>query len=188
MQSTINFSIHPNGEISDRFIKMGISDFDAAAAHIKTLPYKRNKNKENPFCVFNDSGGTCSTKHALLKKLATENSITEIKLILGIFMMNKNNTSAVSRVLNKYNLQEMPEAHTYLKFQNQTLDFTSENSSPTDFLDHLLIETEILPSQITTFKIKYHQNFLRDYLYKNPAIPYDSESFWRIREECIYEL
>ena len=53
-------------------------------------------------------GGTCSTKHALLKNLVLENDYQELKLMLGIFMMNKNNTGKIASVLKKYSLHEMP--------------------------------------------------------------------------------
>ena len=66
--------------------------------------------------------------------------------------------------------------------------FTLKNSSADNFISHLENEIEMQPDQITDFKIKYHQNFLRQYLDKNPAMPYQLEEFWRIREECIAAL
>ena len=103
-------------------------------------------------------------------------------------MMDRQNTPKITTVLNKYKLNEMPEAHNYLRWKDQVLDFTSRNSSADDFISHLENEIEIQPDQITDFKIKYHQNFLRQYLDKNPAVPYRLEEFWRIREECIAAL
>lgn len=162
--------------------------FEEACLYIKNLPYKRNANKENIFCVIEDLGGTCSTKHAFLKHYADENNIKNIKLILGIFKMNSTNTPKISKVLEKYNLKEIPEAHNYLKINNQIHDYTRRNSKPEDFVNDLIEEIEISPSQITTFKIEYHQKFIEKYLKDNPAIPYSAEQFWQIREECILAL
>lgn len=171
-----------------RFRNIDIYCFDEAAEFVKNLPYKRNPEKENMFCVFDDNGGTCSTKHALLKKLADENGEKELKLMLGIFRMNGKNTPKISSVLEKYHLKEIPEAHNYLKFKSLIIDCTNSQSSSADFVDDLVEETEIAPYEITDFKIKYHQNFIKNYLEENPEIPFDIDEFWKIREECIAEL
>lgn len=188
MQTILNFSITSNEIISRRFLELGFSDFESASKYVQLLPYKRNVEKEDKLCVFEDFGGTCSTKHALLKSLATENNFIELKLILGIFIMNETNTSKISSVLKMYNLKEMPEAHNYLKYRNYVLDLTRKNSSPENFIHDLVEEIEIQPHQITDFKIEYHRNFLKNYLKVNPYIPYSLDDFWKIREECIFTL
>lgn len=164
------------------------NSFEEACLYIQNLPYKRNANKENIFCVLEDLGGTCSTKHAFLKYYADENQIENVKLILGIFKMNSKNTPKISKILEKYNLKEIPEAHNYLKIKNQIHDYTRRNSKPEDFVSDLMEEIEISTSQITTFKIQYHQKFLEKYLKENLEIPYSAEKFWQIREECILAL
>lgn len=188
MDATFNFPINSTGIISAQFLKIGISDFTSAAEYIKMLPYKRNSDKENELCIFADLGGTCSTKHALLKNLAIENNCGKLKLMLGIFRMNEYNTPKIYEVLQKYGLKEMPEGHNYLKYQNVIFDFTRRNSSAKDFLPYLVEEIEIQPFQITEFKIKFHQNFLKNYLQENQSIPYRLDDYWQIREECIRAL
>lgn len=162
--------------------------FEEACFYIKNLPYKRNTNKENIFCVLEDFGGTCSSKHAFLKYYADENKIENVKLILGIFKMNSQNTPKISKVLEKYHLKEIPEAHNYLKIDNQVHDYTSKNSKPGDFINDLIEEIEISPAQITHFKVEYHQKFIEKYLKENAPISYSPEEFWQIREECILAL
>lgn len=184
----MNTILQKAGQISSYLIKMGIFDFEKACEFVKNLPYQRNKNKESIFCVLEDQGGTCSTKHALLKRLADENNLQEVKLILGIFKMNSQNAPKILGVLQKYDLKEMPEAHNYLKFKNEIQDFTARNSKPEDFVNDLVEEIEIQPKQTTDFKGEYHKNFLENYLQKNPQINYSPEEFWQIREECIAAL
>lgn len=183
-----NFKIRSTEVISDKFLELGVHDFQTSLLFIKNLPYKRNSNKLNSLCVFADSGGTCSTKHALLKNLATENIFNDLQLMLGIFMINEKNTPKLSHILLKYQIKEMPEAHNYLKYRNEIIDCTRKNSSAADFVDDLVEEVEIQPLQITDFKIQYHQKFLRTYLQENPNIPYSTDQFWQIREECILAL
>lgn len=183
-----NFKLIAEDLLSESFRKMGIGTFEDAVNYIKDLPYKRNPNKHNPLCVFVDNGGTCSTKHALLKRLAEENSIHNVKLMLGIFKMTATNTPKIASVLKEYSLKEIPEAHNYLKINDRIFDFTRRNSKPEDFVDDLLEEIQIQPEQITDFKVGFHKNFIQQYLKENPQISYTLEEFWRIREECIAAL
>jgi hypothetical protein len=185
---TVNFPIYAQGIISKQFLEFGLNDFNSAAVYIQNLPYKRNFNKSNLLCVLEELGGTCSTKHALLKNLAIENNFSQIKLMLGIFRMNAINTSTIFQVLKNYHLKEMPEAHNYLRYQNQILDYTKSNASSADFIIDLVQEIEIDPDQSMDFKTKYHQEFLQKYLKENPQIPYSLAKFWEIREECIFAL
>lgn len=188
MQTFFNFGLNSKGIISTQFLNLGYHDFISASDYVKGLSYKRNANKEDQLCLFKDSGGTCSTKHAVLKNLAIENDFSKMKLMLGIFLMNENNTPKIAKVLKKYNLDEMPEAHNYLRYQHQILDCTRKHSSAADFVNDLVEEVEIEPSQITNFKEQYHRDYLKKYLNQNPSIPYNLESFWKIREECIEAL
>lgn len=61
--------------------------------------------------------------------------------------MNGTNTPQVANTLTKHNLKYIPEAHTYLKYQDQYFDFTKNGSSPSDFVGYLKFEKEILPIQ-----------------------------------------
>lgn len=185
---SINFKINSNGEISQLFLKNNCSDFLSASEFVRNLAYKRNTNKDNLATVFIDECGTCSTKHAVLKTLAEENHQPNFKLILGIFKMNGKNTSKIKSVLEAYNLDYIPEAHNYLKYNNQILDFTKRNSSEQDFIDDLLEETEIEAHQINQFKIEFHKNYLRKWLVENPQILYSLDKLWQIREQCIQAL
>lgn len=185
---SFNFKINSTAEISQLFLKNDCFNFHSASEFIINLPYRRNLNKDNLATIFIDECGTCSTKHAILKLLAEENNQSDFKLILGIFRMNGNNTPKIKSVLGTYNLDYILEAHNYLKFKNQILDFTKKNSSEIDFIDDLLEETEIQPYQINQFKIGFHKNYLKNWLLQNPEIPYSLDELWKIRELCIQAL
>ncbi|MBI3233912.1 MAG: hypothetical protein HYZ42_07700 [Bacteroidetes bacterium] len=109
-----NFDITSSGQISHEFLNRGIVTFEQAANYIQLLPYRRNVDKKDISCVFRDYCGTCSTKHSLLKQLASENNFDGITLILGLFKMNGTNTPKVSKTLARYHLDYIPEAHNYL--------------------------------------------------------------------------
>ncbi|MEA9414691.1 hypothetical protein [Flavobacterium sp. PL02] len=188
MTNLPSFKIQPLGEISNEFLKINISTFSDATHFVANLNYGRNQNKNDLKTVFIDNCGTCSTKHALLKKLADENGFSQVKLILGIFKMNSKNTVAISETLQKNNLDFIPEAHNYLKFENQIFDFTNPNSKPSDFESDLIIEIEMLPNQISNYKVEFHKKQLQEWLNKNEEIKLELEDIWKIREQCILDL
>ncbi len=175
-----DFTIKSKGEISKEFFKRKILTFNQASFFIKQLPYGRNSDKNNLISVFTDKCGTCSTKHALLKILADENNFENIKLMVGIFKMNKKNTPEISETLEINRLEYIPEAHCYLNFEDKILDFTTINSNPENFLCDLIEEIEILPKQIAEYKVQYHKNYLISWLNKNKQIKLSINEIWEI--------
>lgn len=156
-----NFNIEANGgAISKRFIELGLKSFIDTAGWVHDLPYRRNKEKLETHMIFNERCGTCSTKHALLKRLAIENNQHQLRLYLGIYKMNSTNTKAVANCLSESQLSYIPEAHTYLKVNGRILDLTGIRLSERTFDQDLLLETEISPEQIGDFKVAYHRNHI----------------------------
>lgn len=188
MHTLLNFNIQSKGALSQAFLHRGIYTFQAATVYICDLPYGRNSNKDDLLSFFADGKGTCSTKHAVLKQMAAEQGYTDLKLILGIFKMNGQNTPLVGNTLAHYQLDYIPEAHTYLKYKNQRFDFTRTGASPADFQSDLLVEYEIQANEIGAYKVQVHQAFMAQWLEENGTIPYSLAEIWTIREQCIQDL
>ncbi|MEG0762091.1 MAG: hypothetical protein RR411_11515, partial [Chryseobacterium sp.] len=131
--------------------------------------------------------GTCSTKHAILRKLALENNHPEVKLIIGIFKMDANYTFKIKKTLEKYGLNYIPEAHNYLTIEDEYFDFTKPNSSYDDFKNKLLLEKETEYNQIGSEKIAFHKDFLKKWI-DEERCPYNLDEIWEIREQCILDL
>ena len=175
------------GPISHAFSTMGIKTFAEAAKWVNDLDYRRNSDKNNVLCLFTEHCGTCSTKHALLKRLANENGHNELRLMLAIFAMNALNTPALKEILEKYKLDYIPEAHNFLRTTHDLLDYTGIPAGDSNFALHILTEIEVQPEQITDFKVDYHREYLRQWIIEN-QIPYSLDELWSIREECIKAL
>jgi hypothetical protein len=188
MNNQLNFSIKSTAPVSINFLKQRIYSFQEAAVFIKELPYRRNANKNDLITIFKDHCGTCSTKHAVLKKLADENSFKGLDLTLGLFKMNAENTPTISSILQKNKLTYLPEAHIYLKFNSCIYDYTTIHSKPTDFVNDLMEELILQPNQISDFKVSYHKRQLIHWLENNPHIKYTLNDVWAIREQCIQKL
>lgn len=188
LPANFNFVIQSSKEISTAFTANGIADFKQAAAYVKQLPYKRNKDKYNIGTVLTDGHGTCSTKHALLKQLAIENDIKGIRLMLCIFKMSAANTPKIAQTLQDNGLDFILEAHNYLMVDDEVWDCTNVVSGKKDFFEDEITAIEIEPSQINEYKVNFHKEALQDWLRENPGIKYPLDQLFAIREKCIEDL
>ncbi|MGE0683545.1 MAG: hypothetical protein AB7P69_21925 [Candidatus Binatia bacterium] len=180
--------LHSVGPISTALIDRGAANFRTAGRYLHQLPYGRNTNRADFRLVLTEGRGTCSTKHALLAELARERHLSVV-LTLGIYEMHERNTLGVGPVLDKYELSYLPEAHCYLTYEGMRIDVTRSGMGPTEPIRQFLHEEAITPEQIGNYKIRLHQQFLRQWV-TNTALTHrlSFEEIWRIREECITEL
>lgn len=101
--------------------------------------------------------------------------------------MNSQNTAGIGSILENYNLSFIPEAHTYLRINNEIFDVTGLQTSERSFTDSILKELYVLPDQVGDFKVKLHQDYIRSWI-KTERVPYEYEEIWNLREQCIANL
>lgn len=166
---------------------IGISTWTQLIAYIKQLPYGRTSNRTDLSLVITEQKGTCSSKHALLKKVADLNEIKGIDLVIGIYKMSETNTPGIGNELSQNDLSYIPEAHCYLKVDGKQTDYTATDASFEKIKNDILEEIAITPDQITQFKVDYHQAYLKSWLETNEHHR-TFEEVWQIREKCIYNL
>ena len=182
--NTILSSKHTLSEIC---ISKGLTSYGAVYDFVKQLPYGRTSDRSDFKLVLTEEKGTCSTKHALLKAIAEENNIDAIKLCLGIFQMNAGNTPKIESVLKANGLDYIPEAHCYLKLDNNIVDITFPKSNELVFIKSLLHEEIITPEQIGRYKVDVHQAFLKSWI-SAEHLAFNFDEIWAIRETCIRHI
>jgi len=165
----------------------GIQTWGELIDFVKTLPYGRNSNRTDFELVITEKKGSCSSKHSLLKKVANLNNIPNIKLILGIYKMTKNNTPNIGNVLIDNSIDFMPEAHCYLKIEGIKTDITTFQSDFEKLEKDIIQELEIQPEQVAEFKVEYHKDFIKNWILEN-NVKMDFDEIWQIREKCIMNL
>lgn len=187
MVKQFNFNIEGELPCSKLCKAKGLSNFISLCNYIKNLPYGRTKNRRDFISVLKENKGTCSTKHAFLKQVAIENNQDSVKLYIGIYKMNTANTKGIGNVLKNNNLDYIPEAHTYLKINNEIIDVTTNTRSETSFKNTLVFEEEIQPIAIGDYKVKLHKKYLKQWIIDNKMnLPF--KTIWHIRELCIAAL
>ena len=179
--------LKPGGPIAPAFIELNLEDYRSAACYLRGLAYGRNSSRTDPLAVLREKRGTCSTKHALLARLAADQQLA-IRLMLGIYEMSERNTPGVGRVLEKYGLACVPESHCYLMYDDDRIDITRavDGAEP---IAKFLHEEVISPDQIADYKVAVHQRFLRNWIETAATSrAMNLDAAWKIREECIAAL
>jgi hypothetical protein len=161
--------------------------FEELINKVKNIPYGRNANRYDFTLVLSENKGTCSSKHAFLKDFADKNEIKNVKLYIGIFKMNEVNTPKLGDLLSKNNIKYIPEAHCYLKINQIPVDATTSDSFYDKIKHDILEEIEIIPNQVSDFKVAYHKAFLKKWIEETNQNN-TFEEIWKIREQCISKL
>jgi len=164
-----------------------MNEFESLIEKVKNIPYGRNSSRYDFSLVFSENKGTCSSKHAFLKDFANNNNIPNVKLYIGIFKMNEENTSKINPLLSQNEIDFIPEAHCYLRVDGIPLDITTSESFYNKIENDILEEIEIEPIQVAEYKVNYHKEFLKKWIIEtNQTKTFDE--IWAIRENCIQKL
>lgn len=176
-----------NDKLTQLAVSKGMSNWATLVRNIQELPYGRNQSRIDLSLVLKENKGSCSSKHALLKQLADLNNIPNVELVLAIYKMNDQNTPGIHLSKVTRDLTYIPEAHCYLKVNNEKLDITTANSSINKIENVIISETIIKPDQIGQYKIDYHKKFIRNWITQN-KIKLSLDQIWQFREQCIANL
>ena len=176
-----------NDELTKKLRTIGIKNWSQLIEYIQKLPYGRTSNRTDLSLVISEQKGTCSSKHALLKQVADLNDIKGIQLVIGIYKMSEANTPGIGTHLSDNGLSYIPEAHCYLKVDEIPTDYTSADAAFFKIQNDILEELAIKPSQISQFKVEYHQQYIKSWLKEN-VVTQNFEELWKIREDCIQTL
>ena len=179
--------LRSNDEHTQIAVSKGVTSWESLLKYIRALPYGRVTDRSNISMVLTEGRGSCSSKHALLKELADLNGIPDVELVLCLYKMNKRNTPGIKDALDQISIDYIPEAHTYLRIKNRPYDFTSPDSNFSRIANDILEELTIVPSQVSEFKVTYHQEFIRKWIVEH-NVPYDFATLWEAREQCIKNL
>lgn len=178
--------LEATGEASRRLRALGLTDLQDAVRYVRDLPYGRTEDRADFTSVLDEGVGTCSTKHALLAHICEQQGVDEVQLTLGIYEMNERNTPGVGEVLTAHELESIPEAHCYLRYEDDRFDFTRADDGA-DPIDQFLHEESIHPTQIGDYKVERHRAFLANWI-DTTGIDVHLDDLWRIREACIERL
>jgi len=76
-----DYNLNSDDQLTKLIKSKGINSWNILTEYIASLPYGRTSNRANFKLVISEKKGSCSSKHALLKKIADLNGIPNIKPI-----------------------------------------------------------------------------------------------------------
>ncbi len=121
--------IKPVGEISRKFLELGINSFKQACEYVHGIEYGYNSNYDDKLIFFKEKKGTCTSKHAVIAGLAEELNIPLYKHVCVYKFTEKISTGA-NKILKKYKIPYVPMVHCFLAFiafRNLQFDLTEGN-------------------------------------------------------------
>ncbi len=182
----MDFQLVSNDDYTQLLRDNGITTWHAALNYVQKIPYGRNTNRADFSLVIKENKGTCSSKHAFLKEISVRNNIPNVSLILGIYKMSELNTK-IGSILTENKIDYIPEAHCYLRFNQQTIDVTNRDSEFEKIKNDLILEVTIESQQVIDYKVALHRDFIRKWIIEH-KIASTFEEIWKIRELCISKL
>ena len=120
--------IKPRGEISKKFLELGIKSFKEACKYIHQIEYGYNSTYEDDLILFKENMGTCTTKHAIIAGLARELGIPLQKNV-GVYKFTEEITTGTQKIQEKYNIPYIPMVHCFLVYKQYRFDLTEGNNN-----------------------------------------------------------
>ncbi|MFP4090885.1 MAG: hypothetical protein ACLFT3_11295 [Cyclobacteriaceae bacterium] len=175
--------IQCKGELSQSCVAMGITDWGSLIHYLRSLPYGRISNSRSLELVFSEGRGTDSIKHALLAKVAHENGMKDLKLVLCTYHIDEASHPEAGQVLKHYCLPAIPEARCFIKYDGRIWHLMQDDAASKP---EIISEIEIAPQQIGNFKKRYHKKYIQSWLQiEHLHKHWNADQIWSIREECI---
>ena len=121
-----NAEIKPVGELSIKFLDLGIKTFRGACDYVHKIDYGYNTNYEDKMIFFKENRGTCTTKHAVIAGLAQELEIPLYKHVC-VYKFTEEITTGANDILKKFKIPYVPMTHCFLVYEKYRFDLTEGN-------------------------------------------------------------
>jgi len=137
--------IKPVGEISEKFLELGIKSFKQACEYVHNIEYGYNTNYDDKLIFFKEKKGTCTSKHAVAARLAEELNIPLYKHVC-VYKFTEEISTGANEILKKYKVPHIPMVHCFLVYKNLRFDLTEGNSNGKNTtIDEFIYEEKVDP-------------------------------------------
>lgn len=154
------------------------------------LPYGYNSDREDPFILFKEGFGSCTTKHAVIATLAQELGLAIGKRV-GIYSMTEAIVTGTRRILEHFVLPYVPMVHCFLQYSAAThfcrVDLTEGNRNGKNCpIDNFLHEEPVSASISAKEEYLFYRRALKDkVLLRQEFKGIDIKTVLQAREQAI---
>lgn len=181
--------IEDKGEISKKFLELGITSFREACEYVHNIEYGYNSDYDDKMIFFKENKGTCTTKHAVITGLAEELNIPLYKYV-GVYKFTDEISTGTNEILKKYDLPYVPMVHCFLVYKDYRFDLTEGNCNG----KNTTIEEFIHKEKVNPFISRKKEYLLFKKVLKEEILPSKEmegiieRSLLKAREESIILL
>ena len=137
--------ITDSGEISKKFLELGITSFKEACLYVHNMKYGYNSDKDDKMILFKENMGNCTTKHGVIAALAEELNIPLYKKV-GIYKLTDAIAKGTEEILNKYDIPYVPMVHCFLVYENYRFDLSEGNKNGKNTsIEEFIHEEKVIP-------------------------------------------
>jgi len=181
--------IEPLGDISKKFLEIGIKSFRDACVYVHDIEYGYNSNYDDKMIFFKENKGSCTSKHATIAGLAEELDIPLYKYVC-VYKFTEEITTGAKDILEKYKIPYVPMVHCFLVYKKYRFDLTEGNyngkKQPVD--EHIYsVKVDALISRKDEYLL--FKRILKEYVLKSEEmIGIKERTLLKAREESIVLL
>jgi len=178
--------IKPVGELSKKFLELGIKSFKEACEYVHNIDYGYNTNYDDEMIFFKENKGTCTTKHAVIAGLAEELNIRLHKHV-GIYKLTEEISTNTNEILKKYNIPYVPMAHCFLVYKDFRFDLTEGNcNGKNTTIKNFIHEEEVDPFISRKDEYLLYKRVLKEHVLPSKEMEAIKErNLLKAREESI---
>ena len=181
--------IEDKGEISKKFLELGITSFRKACEYVHNIEYGYNSDYDDKMIFFKENKGSCTSKHAVITGLAEELNIPLYKYV-GVYKFTNETSTGTNEILKKYDLPYVPMVHCFLVYKDYRFDLTEGNCNG----KNTTIEEFIHEEKVNPFISRKKEYLLFKKVLKEKILPskemegISERSLLKAREESIILL
>ena len=184
-----NAEIKPVGQITRKFLELGITTFKEACDYVHNIEYGYNTNYDDKLIFFKENMGTCTSKHAVITGLAEELNIPLYKHV-GVYKFTEEISTGVNMILEKYDIPYVPMVHCFLVYKEYRFDLTEGNcNGKNTSIENFIHEEKVEPFISRKDEYLLFKNVLKEKILPSKEMEGKAErSLLKAREESIILL
>ena len=181
--------ITPSGEISSKFLNIGINTFQEACNYVHNLEYGYNSDADDRWILFKELKGSCTTKHGVIAGLAEELKVPLYKHV-GIYKFTEEIVKGAQKIIDKYEIPYITMVHCFLVYNNYRFDLTEGNfNGKESSIEKFLHEEQVEPFISRKDEYLLYRRALEEKILPSPDLAGISiKIILKAREEAIILL
>ncbi|NHJ31446.1 MAG: hypothetical protein FK732_01155 [Asgard group archaeon] len=178
--------ITASGDISKKFLELGITSFKEACLYVHNLEYGYNSDKDDKVILFKEKMGSCTTKHGVIASLAEELDLPLYKKI-GIYKLNEIIVTGTSKILERYDIPYIPMVHCFLVYENYQFDLTEgNNNGKNTSIEDFIHDEKVIPFITSKDEYLLFRRILEEKIMTSPEMDgIKRQTLLKAREEGI---